>query len=258
MPVEFVAWPYHAGLRGVGMGRGPEVLAPDAPVVPPVDESLPEIARIFELDRRLAAAVREAKERGAFPFVLAGNCVSALGTTAGVGPEGLGVVWFDAHADFDTPDDNLSGFTDVMGLSILTGTGWKALRETIPGFAPIPEERVVLAAVRDLEPYQRERVEASSLRVVPGRMDGFEAALDALDVERVYLHFDLDAVDAGEARANEYAAPGGPSSDALLAAIDLVFKRFRVEAAALTAYDPGVDPRAGAFARAVMARVTGT
>jgi arginase len=149
-----------------------------------------------------------------------------------------------------------------MGLAILTGTGWRALRETIPGFAPIAEENVVLAAVRDLEPYQRERVEGSSLRVAPGQMDGFEAALEGLGVERVYLHFDLDAVDAGEARANEYAAPGGPSSDALLAAVDAVFDRFRVEAAALTAYDPDVDPRAAGVARAVMeriaARATGT
>jgi arginase len=44
-------------------------------------------------------------------------------------------LWLDAHADFDTPEDNLTGFTDVMGLAILTGGCWRALRETIPGFA---------------------------------------------------------------------------------------------------------------------------
>jgi arginase len=43
-------------------------------------------------------------------------------------------LWLDAHADFDTPEDNL-GFTDVMGLAILTGGCWRALRETIPGIA---------------------------------------------------------------------------------------------------------------------------
>jgi arginase len=258
--LRLIAWPYHAGLAGVSMGLGASVLAADEELraglaaaggdvhvetVPPVDESLPEVARIFELDRRLARRVAAARAAGAFPLVLGGNCCSCLGTVAGAGPAGLGVVWFDAHADFDTTDDNLSGFTDVLGLAILTGTGWRALRETIPGFAPVPEDRVVLAAVRDLEPYQRARLDASAVRTVPGAMDAgalaAELAALARDVGRVYLHVDLDALDIAVGRANPYAAPGGPSLDALMAGVDAVFDRFEVAAAALTAYDPRVD-----------------
>jgi arginase len=274
--LQLIAWPYHAGLRDVSMGLGATALCADerfraalaaadagvtAETIPPVDESLPEVARIFELDRRLARRVAAARERGAFPLVLGGNCCSCLGTVAGAGPEGLGVVWFDAHADFDTTDDNLSGFTDVLGLAILTGTGWRALRETIPGFAPVPEERVVLGAVRDLEPYQRRRLAASAVRTVPGAMDvaALAAELDALAgaVSRVYLHVDLDALDVSVGRANPYAASGGPSLDALLAAIAGVFDRFEVAAAALTAYDPRVDGD-GAIAeaaRSIAARI---
>ncbi len=258
--LRLIAWPYHAGLREVGVGRGAARLARDdglhaalaaggcdvtGETIPPVDETLPEVARIFELDRRLARRVAAARAAGELPLVLGGNCCSCLGTVAGAGPDGLGVVWLDAHADFDTTDDNLSGFTDVMGLAILTGSGWRALRETIPGFAPVPEDRVVLAAVRDLEPYQRARLEASAVRTVPGPLDR-AALVEALDrlhesVTRVYLHVDLDALDAGAGRANPYAAPGGASVDTLLAAVDAVFDRFDVAAAALTAYDPRVD-----------------
>src|SRR5215203_4355635 len=184
--VQLIAWPYHAGLRDVSMGLGGSMLAGEAGLraalaaagcavdvetVDPVDESAPEVARIFALDRRLAGRVAAARERGALPFVLGGNCCSCLGTVAGAGPHELGVVWFDAHADFDTPDDNLSGFTDVMGLAILTGSGWRALRESIPGFAPVPEADVVLAGVRDLEPYQRERLARSAVTTVPGGID---------------------------------------------------------------------------------------
>ena len=123
-PLQLIAWPYHAGLRDVSMGLGASFLADDdgfraaledggcsvtAELVPAVDEGAPEVARIFELDRRLARRVAAARERGAFPLVLGGNCCSCLGTVAGAGADGLGVVWLDAHADFDTTDDNLPG-----------------------------------------------------------------------------------------------------------------------------------------------------
>lgn len=103
-----------------------------------VDENRPEIARVVELDRRLAERVLMARRRGVFPLVLAGNCNSCLGTVAGTDPDGLGVVRFDAHADFDSPEANLSGFFDAMGLAILTGTGWSALATRSRGLRPSP------------------------------------------------------------------------------------------------------------------------
>jgi arginase len=259
--LEVIVWPYHGGLADVSMGLGASVLATDERFreglaaagwqtrvvrVPPVDETLPEVARVFELVRRLAQRVAAALERDAFALVLGGNCVSCLGTTAGVGGGGdLGVVWLDAHADFDTPEDNLSGFTDVMGLAILTGSCWRALRDTIPGFVAVEESRVVLAGTRDLEPYQRDRLGASQVQVVPGAVaaDARDVALDVLreQVERIYLHVDLDVLDSSVGRANPYAAPGGPDLDAVLAAIEATFVRFDVAAAAITAYDPRVD-----------------
>ena len=259
--LDVIAWPYHAGLADVSMGLGASVLTADEQFraglaaagwkprivrVPPVDETLPEVARIFELARRLARCVTDARARHAFPMVLGGNCVSCLGTTAGAGggQDGLGVVWLDAHADFDTPEDNLSGFTDVMGLAILTGGCWRALRNTIPGFSVVDEDRVVLVGTRALEPYQREQLSGSRLQVVPGAPENaLNTALDTLRerVERVYLHVDLDVLDASIGRPNAYAAPGGPKLDGVLAAISQTFARFDVHAAALTAYDPRLD-----------------
>jgi arginase len=274
--------PYDAGRRDAGMGLGPTALLErhdlvqrlerlrtavavsvlEAPDVPQ------EIKRIVELDARLADAVREALRAGDFPLVLAGNCSSALGTTAGVGRWQLGVVWFDAHADFDTPDDNLSGFFDVFALAILTGSGWRALRRTIPGFREIAEGDVVLAAVRDLEPYQRDRLERSAIDVVWGerlRSEGVERALlPALDrlaarARAVYLHVDLDALDPSEGRANRYAAARGVRLAELEAAITAVFERFEVAAAAVTAYDPTIDDpgRMGDAAARVVEAIAG-
>jgi arginase len=249
--------PYHAGRRDIGMGLGPTELLRKHELAARLERlglevgvtvveapgAGSEIKRTIELDARLARAVHAAVAAGAFPLVLAGNCNSALGTTAGLGRPDLGVVWFDAHADFDTPEDNLSGFFDVFALAILTGSCWRGLRRTIPGFREIEEARVVLATVRDLEPYQRERLERSAVNVVSGeqiRSHSIERALPAMldrlsaSTGAVYLHLDLDSLDPSQGRANEYAAPGG-----------------------VTAYDPSVDPdgRMGASAARVVEAV---
>jgi arginase len=263
--LRVIRWPFDGGLPDIGMGAGPAVLARGlehpSTTIAPENARRPEVARIFELDRRLATEVAAATAAGALPLVLAGGCVSALGTVAGAGAEGLGVVWLDAHADFDTPEDNVSGFFDVFALAILTGNGWRALRETIPGFATVPEERVLLAGVRDLEPYQRARLDGSAVRTLPGVFDAaaLRGALEPLaeQVRRVYLHIDLDVLDVREGRANEFAAPRGPALATVLESVDAVFDRFEMAAVALTAYDPAedADGRARTAARRILARI---
>jgi arginase len=190
------------------------------------------------LGRRLAARVRAAAEEYAFPLVLAGNSASCLGTVAGLDHERLGVVWFDAHADLDAPDD---------ALALLTGSGRRELRESIPGFRPVDERDVVLVGVRDLEPHQRERLDSSAVNVVAGapRMGEIAAAVDDLSrrVRDVYLHVDLDVLDA--------AASGGLPLETLTETITLVGEWLEVRAAAVTAYDPQLDP-GGEVARAAV------
>ncbi|HEY4097336.1 MAG TPA: arginase family protein [Baekduia sp.] len=275
-----MSWPFDRGTPDVGMGAGAALLAADeelhwmledvgwTPTLQRTTSSDPEageVARIFDLLRVLAADVRAARERGAFPLILAGGCISAAGTVAGaMAGEGagagarVGAVWLDAHADLDTPEDNLSGSMDVMALSLLTGTAWRAARTTIPGAVAIPEEHVALLGVRDLAPYQRARLERSSVRAAPGAFDAAaaRAALDGLPARR-YLHVDLDVLDTSVGAANRHAAPGGPTLDAVLAAIDATFAGGHVIAAALTAYEPPAD-RAGtilAAARTIAERI---
>ncbi|MBV9424246.1 MAG: arginase family protein [Solirubrobacterales bacterium] len=269
MELRLLCLPYHNGLRNVGMGRGASKLVSDEALrrgieaqgwrltseeIQGIDESVPEIARVMELDRHLSIRVREAAEHGAFPLVLAGNCNSCLGTAAGIGAAGLGVIWFDAHADFDDPDENTSGFFDVMGLAMLTGRGWRGLRQTLPGLMPVAERNVILAAVRDLEPYQRKRLERSAVLAVPDVIDveRFDHAVQdlATRASRVYLHLDLDSIDIDDAKANQYAAGGGPCLERLEACIRLVCRRLNVAAASITAYDPAFDEDGRALAAA--------
>lgn len=242
------------------MGRGPgyllengleEALGANRCSVHPVESgsALPvEVAVAFELDRLVAGEVGSAVAAGEFPLVLSGNCNTSVGTMSGVGPGQLGVIWFDAHADFNTPDTTTTGFSDNMGLSIALGHCWGAMARSVPGFEPVPDENVVLMDARgDIEPAEQERLDASSVVFVRPDTDedtGMLAALDTLrtKVERVYVHLDVDVLDPEKvAPANEFAVPGGLSPHELEAAIQRILARFTVAAAGIASYDPSFD-----------------
>jgi arginase len=242
-----ICWPFEAGTPDLGMGAGASLLAGDRELhdvlascgwtptlerVPAVADPLAgEVTRIFDLLRVQALAVRAAVARGAFPLVLSGGCISAAATVAGCRADGT--VWFDAHADLDTPEDNLSGSMDVQALSILTGAAWQAAARTIPGFTPLAESAVQVVGVRDLAPYQHVRLGSS----------GVVDHLDAPSLgRRTYLHIDLDVLDAGVVgRANRFACAGGPDLDDVLGSIDTIFDHTTIVAATLSAYEPRAD-----------------
>ena len=245
MELVAVTVPYHLGREGVVLGAGPRVLA-DAIgarsiAVERLEPAYNEIYASFDVVAQLAAAVRQSVEAGHFPLVLAGNCITSLGTVAGIDRD-VGVVWFDGHADFHTPDSTPTGFLDGMALAALTGAGWEELRRAIPGHRPVPEAHVVLVGARDVDPTGLERLERSDVT----RCDaaGLEDALATLEqrVDAVYVHVDLDVLDPGYARANDWAAEGGLSPEELHDALERILRRFAVPAAALTAYDPTFDP----------------
>ena len=102
------------------------------------------------------------------------------------------------------------------------------------------------------------------MRTVPGAMDAAALAAEARRARAAASRASTSTSTSTPStpsvgRANPYAAPGGPSLDALLAAIAAVFDRFEVAAAALTAYDPRVDGDGAiaAAARRIAALIAG-
>ena len=73
-------------------------------VIEPIESLEGEIAVTFELNEFLAQRVRKSASKNFFPLFLAGNCNSSIGTLAGIGSEKTGIIWFDAHGDFNTPE----------------------------------------------------------------------------------------------------------------------------------------------------------
>src|SRR5215203_844056 len=274
--IRIIAVPYDSGHPDRRMGAGPQhlldnglgaSLRPDGrgvsiTTVRHEREPPAEVATAFELQRLVSRQVRAALDEGQLSLVLSGNCNSAaIGSLAGAGPEDLGVVWFDAHGEFNTPETTTTGFIDGMGLAIAVGHCWKTMARGVIGFSAVPEENVVIAGVRVVDPAEQERLDASEIAVVGA--DGMEkqglgaiaTALDALKtrVGRIYVHLDLDVLDANKVgKANEFAAEGGPDAEELQAALGMVRERFEVSAFGIASYDPSFDAE-GRVLRAAVA-----
>jgi len=261
MQVELLLVPYDSARRGERLGAGPEHLIAGGlgaelaraghPVVRTVLVEPPpgwvaEIRTAFGLMSALAVEVRAARAAGHFPLVLAGNCNTCVGTVAGLAGGGrTGVMWFDAHGDFNTPQTTTSGFLDGMGLAMLTGHCWDAMARAVPGFIPVPESAACLLGARDVDPLEAEEIARSELRALaPARIaSDLPAVLGEMraHVTRAYLHLDLDVLDPAEGHANELAVDGGLSLLALQQAIGDIGRALPIAAAAITAYDPAFD-----------------
>jgi arginase len=256
--IQIVAVPYDSGQRGRRMGAGPEQLLARG-----LEQSLrdaghdvrtqiielpegwhAEIQTAFSLMRSLAEAVRDSRTMGRFPLILAGNCNTAVGTLAGLNCR-TGVLWFDAHGDFNTPETSAGGFLDGMALAIVAGRCWRELARAVPGFRPIPEDRVYLLGARDLDPLERQELEKSDVTVCPPAevLPAVTAAIGDLSgkVDGLYLHIDLDVLDPSVGRVNQYSAAGGLSLAQLERAVAATGEALPITAATLSAYDPWYD-----------------
>lgn len=261
MNIQIIQVPYDSGHKETRAGRGPDhflqhkldgILRDHGHEVSlyRLEAKAPfttEIGTAIELNRLLGERVKLARTKRRFPVVLAGNCNSCLGALAGTGPEQLGIVWFDAHGDFNTPETTLSGFFDGMSLAMAAGRCWKPLLRTIPGFSPVPEANIVHIGARDLDPAEENLMRQSEMALVlPGESMGerVRLAFDGLRhrVSRLYLHVDIDVLEAGEARANQFAVSGrGVSIEDIETVIRMAKDRFEVCAGTIASFAPDYD-----------------
>ena len=154
-----------------------------------------------EVSDRAAAIVSE----GLFPIFLGGDHSIAIGTVSGVAGSGgrTGVIWVDAHADFNTPATSPSGNIHGMPLAVLTGRGHPDLVGIGGPGASISAEDVVIIGLRSVDLEEKNLLREAGVRVYTMKeIDAYGAARvvrgamnDLSHVDRVHLSFDLDVVD---------------------------------------------------------------
>lgn len=160
------------------------------------------LKEIVEVCRELSRRVADVVKAGRVPLVLGGDHSLSVGTVSGVRQvhPNTGIIWLDAHGDFNTPDTTPSGNVHGMSLAALLGLGAEELVACSAG-RPVQPEQTVLIGVRDLDDGERELLRKTGVRVftmqevdrlgLPAVMD---QALDRLrkHVDRIHLSLDLD------------------------------------------------------------------
>jgi arginase len=172
----------------------------------------------------LAAEVRNILRAGELPLVLGGDHSIAAGSIAGAASffrernEPLGLIWFDAHADMNTPETTPTGNVHGMPLAALLGYGARELTH-VAGFAPKLDPRYCAhIGARDIDRGERELIRRLGLRFFTMReIDerGMSACIDeaiaiASQAEAgYYVTLDVDALDPGDAPGSGTVVRGG-------------------------------------------------
>ncbi len=137
----------------------------------------------------------------------------------------IGLVWFDAHGDFNTPKTTLSGMIGGMPVAVSAGLAFPHWRRITGLEAPIPTDRIVMVDVRNLDPKERTLIEATAVTIAaiePGR-EGvpMQEAIDRLaaDCDVIYLHIDEDVLDERYVPNHGTVEPNGPDMAAVLDAV---------------------------------------
>ena len=170
------------------------------------DPKLKYIDCIIPMGRRIAGAVATSVQAGRFPLVLGGDHSLSVGSICGAAKQKkLGVIWVDAHADFNTPETTPSGNIHGMPLAALCGLGDPRLvslwDETPPVLDP---KRVAVIGARDLDPGEKQNLREAGVMVQSmeqidrlGMVSALEKAIERVsrDVDGIYLSFDMDSLD---------------------------------------------------------------
>ncbi|MEO6891340.1 MAG: arginase [Ktedonobacteraceae bacterium] len=165
---------------------------------------------IVQVSENLAAAVTAALEAGDFPLILGGDHSIALGSISGVASvrKDVGVLWIDAHGDFNTDKTTPSGNIHGMILAALAGLGDRRLTD-IGGWAPkINKQTLVIVGARALDTEERALLRANDIHVFSmSDIDqrGFSTVMrDAIAIagqynNPIHLSLDMDSLDPREA-----------------------------------------------------------
>jgi arginase len=237
-------------VRDLGNLPAPMVETSEAPSAGSKLRYLEPIAALCEA---LAGTVASCVEQGLIPVALGGDHSLSIGSVSGSarGRE-LGLIWIDAHADFNTAETTPSGNIHGMSVAALTGRGHPLLTGLAGRTPAIRPEQVALVGVRDLDPLEREALRRSGVHAYTmhevdrrGMANVIDeaAALVSKGADGFHLSFDLDVVDPREAPGVGTPVFGGISRREAHLALELLAQTGGLRSLDLVEVNPILDER---------------
>jgi arginase len=175
---------------------------------------------IIPMSRRVSGAVSTSIQAGNFPLVIGGDHSLSIGSVRGAARNRkIGVIWVDAHADFNTAETTPSGNIHGMSLAILCGQGDKSLVQLWDEPAPVIDpKKIAIIGARDLDEGEKRNLREAGAMVMGmeqidryGMVACLEKAIERIsrDVEGLYLSLDLDSLDPEHAPGVGTPVPAG-------------------------------------------------
>ena len=187
-----------------------------------------------------ADLVSKNEREGYFTVGLLATCPSMPGLVAGLQRSGptreplrIGMLWLDAHPDFNTPETTRSGSLGGMPVAVATGRALQVMRLDAKLDPPLPDKHVVMGGVRLTDPLEQHLLDTSQIEQLT--VDDLQkqtpavwAQLDRLNrlTDKIYVHIDMDVLEPREVMAHGNKVPGGPSSEELATLFEAVFTRY--------------------------------
>jgi arginase len=184
------------------------------------DPKLKYIDCIIPMGRRVSGAVSTSVQGNRFPIVLGGDHSLSVGSICGAARQKkIGVLWIDAHADFNTAETTPSGNIHGMPLAALCGFGDSRLVQLWEQPAPVIDpQRVAVIGARDLDLGEERNLLEAEVMVMSmeqvdrlGIVKSMEKALKRIshNADGIYLSLDMDAMDPRHAPGVGTPVPGG-------------------------------------------------
>ena len=216
-----------------------------------VEPRFPELRRDADptenlgiLGGEIAEAVAIGRSAGHAVLMSGGDCSHITGVVGGLqdahGADAkIGLIWFDAHGDFNTPKTTISGMLGGMPVAVAAGLGYANWRIGSHIVAPLPTERILMVDVRNLDPLEEQLMRATAVSIAapaagfPG--DDLAKAVQELAeaCDYLYLHIDSDILDEAYVPNHGTKEPNGPNMEQVLAAVNTVMATGKVVALAV-------------------------
>jgi arginase len=228
------------GIQKILANLGATVRVEEARLTPDEDTEYGGWKRLGMSLGHFADIVAKNEKDGYFTVGLLATCPSMPGLVAGLQRSGptrepikIGMLWLDAHPDFNTPETTRSGSLGGMPVAVATGRALQVMRLDAKLDPPLSDRHVVMGGVRLTDPLEQSlldnsMIEQLSVDDLRHMTPAVWAQLDRLNrlTDKIYVHIDMDVLDPREVMAHGNKVPNGPSSEQLGKLFEALFTRY--------------------------------